>query len=373
MRTTQPFAAARIALALASTIGLAACGDLVGVDSHDPTNLTWSVTTETSTGTIRGVMLEWEPPRAQDAWSYAVYGRPSSVGEWYLVGITTSTTFHDAGAPQRQYYVAARDRDDYEFGRSRAVTIESLAGLAAPAELTGTSLDGAVQLGWADNARLTGGSAFRQYRVFSTFLTAGGACDAGRWVVEGSTVSNTFLVAGLTNGVSRCFAVTAMSVSGVESAMSRPWTDTPRHDARHVVVDAFGTRPATSAFIFHDAATNRFGTVVDGSRADADFRVEKTSEGAFVIRAMRDAVRMAAVGTAPVPDLTSVDLAPTTGYTSSELAVQPGHAYVLRIMRADGERYAAVRIAYVAADHIVLDWAYQTAAGNPELVRGTAP
>ena len=362
------------AYAFAALVLLAGCGDLLnGVDSHDPSNLTWSITTETSTGTIRGVLLEWDPPRARDAWSYAVYGRPSSAGEWYLVGITTSTTFHDAGAPQRQYYVAARDDDDYEFGRSRTITIEAPVNLVAPHALTGVSLDGAIQLGWADNARLAGGSEFRHYRVFSTVSTASGGCDPGRWVVEGATLSNAFLVGGLTNGVTRCFAVTAMGASGIESAMSSAWIDTPRPDARHVVVDAFGARPATSGFVFHDAAANRFGAVVDGARPDADFRVEQRADGAFVIRAMRDAVRMAAFGTAPVADLTSIDLAPTTGYTASELVAQPGHAYVFRIARADGDRYAAIRIAYVAAAHVVLDWAYQPAAGNPELVTGALP
>lgn len=374
MRAAPVSRAIRPFRAIAAIALLAGCGDLLnGVDSHDPTNLTWSITTETSTGALRGVLLEWEPPRARDAWSYAVYGRPSSYGEWYLVGITTSTTFHDAGAPQQQYYVAARDADDYEFGRSRTITIEAPVTLVAPTDLSGVSLDGAVQLGWADNARIAGGSQFRHYRVFSTVVTAGGACDAGRWIVEGATVSNTFLVAGLTNGVSRCFAVTAMSASGIESAMSRPWTDTPRPDARHVVLDAFGTRPASSGFIFHDAAAGRYGVVVDGARPDADFRVEQGADGSFAIRAMRDAVRMAAFGSAPVPDLTSVDVAPATGYDASVLTVLPGHAYVLRIRRADGDRFAAVRIAYVAAGHVVIDWAYQPAVGNPELVRAPRP
>ncbi|MBA3890697.1 MAG: hypothetical protein H0X64_09205 [Gemmatimonadaceae bacterium] len=366
--------AIRSTSALVALLLLAGCGDLLnGVDSRDPTNLSYSITTETSTGTLRGVMLTWEAPRARDAWSYSVYGRPSTVGEWYLVGITTSTTFHDAGAPQRQYYVAARDADDSEFGRTRTITIEAPVSLAAPDALTGISLNRAVQLGWADNARISGGSAFRHYRVFSTAVTPSGGCDLGRWEVEGATGSNTFLVSGISNGVSRCFAVTAMSMSGVESAMSRAWIDTPRYDARHVVIDAFALRPASSGFIFHEAGANRFGAVVDGSRSDADFRVEQAQDGSFVIRAMRDAVRLAAFGSAPVPDLTSIDVAPATGYGASDLTVQPGHAYVFRIVRADGVRYGAVRIAYVAAGHVVLDWAYQSAAGNPELVVGFMP
>lgn len=373
MRVSPLSRAFRALPGIAAVALVTGCVDPTGVDSTDPSNLTWSITTETSTGALRGVLLEWDAPRARDAWSYAVYGRASSYGEWYLVGITTSTTFHDAGAPQRQYYVAARDRDDYEFGRSRTITIEAPVTLAAPRDLSGVSLDGAVQLGWSDNARLAGGAEFRQYRIFSTVATAGGSCDAGRWVVEGATVSNTFLVGGLTNGVSRCFAVTAMGASGIEGAMSIAWVDTPRPDARHAVIDAFGARPATSGFLFHDVAGGRYGAVIDGARADADFRVEQAADGSFLIRAMRDAVKLAAYGTAPVPDLTSVDLAPVAGYDASVLPVLPGHAYVFRIRRADGDRYAAVRIAYVSAAHVVIDWAYQPAAGNPELVRTPVP
>lgn len=347
---------------------LSGCGDLFnGVDSRDPTNLTYSVTTETSGGTLRGIMLTWEPPRARDAWSYAVYGRTSSYGEWYLIGVTTSTTFHDAGAPQRQYYVAARDQDDYEFGRTRTITVEFAAALAAPDGVTGVSLNQAVQLAWLDNARQAGGSNFRHYRVFSAARTAAGGCDLGRWEVEGATASEGFLAAGLPNGVSRCFAVTAVNREGMESAMSRVWVDTPRHDARHVALDAFEVRPASSGFMFHDVAAARFGVVVDGSRADADFRVERAADGTFRLRALRDAVRMMAFGTAPIADITMVDVAPATGYVLSEVAIQPGHAYVLRIARADGDRYGVVRIGYIMSEHAVFDWAYQPAPGNPEL------
>ena len=364
--------AVREAAVLLTLPFLAGCADLVGGnDSRDPTNLTWSVTTETTGGTIGGIMLRWDPPRARDAWSYAVFGRASTAGEWYLIGITTSTTFHDAGAPQRQYVVVARDEDDVEFGRTRTITIELAAALAAPEGLHGVSLNGAVQLAWLDNARQAGGSAFRQYRVFSTALTATGGCDPSRWVVEGATISASFHVTALANGVTRCFGVTAVNQDGIESAMSRTWVDTPRPDARNVALTPFQSASGTSGFLFHEPATATFGAVVDGARADLDFRVERAGDGTMRLQAIRDAVRIASVGTGPVADLTSVDVAPATGYTLTSVPAEPGHAFAFRITRADGVRYGALRIAYVTATHVVLDWAYQPALGNPELAAGT--
>lgn len=356
--------------ALTTLALLGGCQDfLSGTDSTDPTNLTYSFTSDAGSG-LAGVMLSWDAPRARETWSYAVYGRTGTAGEWYLVGVTTSTTFHDAGAPQRQYHVTARDEQEYEFGRSRTITIEYAAAPAAPSGLVGVSMNGAVHLSWIGPAGTASPSDVQQYRVFSTGYSAAAGCDVARWTLVGATTAPAFLVAGLTNGVSQCYAVSAVSRSGMESPMTRAWTDTPRHDARHVVVDAFEVQPASSGFIFHDVLRAQFGAVVDGSRADVDFRVERGTDGRFFLRAMRDAVRIAPYGTGPVADLTSVDVAPASGYTASAVVAEPGRVFVFRIERSDGIRFGAVRIAYTMSGAVVLDWAYQSAAGNPELGRG---
>ena len=362
MRAFRALAAASLLLTLAACDGL-----LTGIDSSDPTDLSYSITGGESPGSPYGVLLTWEPPRAREAWTYAVYGRTSTYGEWYLVGVTTSPTFHDAGPQQRQYHVAARDEDDYEFGRSRTVTIEVATALAMPEGLTSASLDGAVQLGWSDNAQQAAPSRFSHYRVYMAAVTATGGCGVTGWQLAGTTASPVFLVSGLANGVTRCFAVSAVSREGVESSFSRSRSDTPRYDARHVRIDAFDARPATSGFQFHDPAAARFGVVVEGTSSQADFRVERAADGSFRLHATRDAVRMAVFGATPVADLSAVDVAPASGYTLGEVSVQPGMAYVFRIARSDGVRYGVVRIAYVTADYVVCDWAYQPAADNPEL------
>ena len=47
----------------------------------------------------------------------------------------------------------------------------------------------------------------------------------------------------------------------------------------------------------------------------------------------------------------------------------PGYAYVFETSLADGLHYGAVRVTHVSADYVILDWAWQSDPGNPELRR----
>lgn len=73
-----------------------------------------------------------------------------------------------------------------------------------------------AQLRWSANAATWGGSSFAHYRVYSTrYDIARGRCLRDGWVLEGTTISEQFLVAGLTAGAVRCFAVSAVNRGGV--------------------------------------------------------------------------------------------------------------------------------------------------------------
>src|SRR5204863_7307627 len=74
--------------------------------------------------------------------------------------------------------------------------------------------------------------------------------------LEGTTVSNEFLATLLANGVPRCFGVSAISVEGYESLWSPLRHDTPRPDARNVLVSAFEVTPLQSGFRFWNDANN---------------------------------------------------------------------------------------------------------------------
>ena len=78
---------------------------------------------------------------------------------------------------------------------------------------------------------------------------------------------------------------------------------------------------------------------------------------------------MRAYQTGTVPDLSTIDRAPASGYSATPLQAMPGYGYVFQLQESDGTHYAAMRIQFVTADIIVFDWAYQNGVGNPELLR----
>ena len=81
-----------------------------------------------------GVLLTWDIPQSGRANSFNVYGRESTGGGWQLRATTTSPTFHDAGIPERQYYVATRDANGNEIANSNTVTVDLQDRLSQDAE-----------------------------------------------------------------------------------------------------------------------------------------------------------------------------------------------------------------------------------------------
>src|SRR5262249_47450897 len=146
--------------------------------------------------------------------SFNVYARESTGNQWQLRATTTSPTFHDAGIPEAAYYVATRDANGNEIANSNIVTIDLQARLPAPQGLGSISLNGAVQLFWSPNAVTT---SFDHYLVYSSTYDGTRAVCNNDWVLEGSTVSDGFLVGNLTNGVSQCYVVSAVTTDGHES------------------------------------------------------------------------------------------------------------------------------------------------------------
>jgi hypothetical protein len=247
-----------------------------------------------------------------------------------------------------------------------------------PTGLTTVSLDGAVALTWPDNAFQADPSLFKTYAIYTTGYDLDlDRCDQS-WRLEGTTVAPEFVVGALTNGVPRCFYVSAVSVDDVESDASPLRNDTPRPDARNVVVFARQEQDAGAGFRFwQDANGNgtaqdaELGLVTAGSSAAADFTVERDGvTGALFLTPQRAGVTVALYGAVPVDDLTSIDIAPEAGYDPAGLEAVPGWGYVFRI--DDGGpffTYGPVRVTHVGTNLLILDWAYQTDPGNPELVR----
>lgn len=359
-------------LAMLLLVGLAAC-EIDGTQPRDPTeptNLSFQLMPSGDPNVPLGILLSWDPPSNNQAAAFDIYGRSNSTG-WIRRATTTSTTFHDVGIPQREYYVVALDDQSQEMGRTDAILVDLAVRLPAPLGLTSTTLDGAIHLRWNDNAVTSTVARFDHYRVYSTEYSAAKSVCEANWYFEGSTVSDAFLVGNLANGASRCFAVSAISNDGHESTWSNARLDTPRSDAMSALVYVAETKADSASFVFNDETPKILGVVSAGTRADADFTLSRHTDGTVWMTPSRVGSAMRAYQSTAVPDLSAVDRAPLSGYSATALELTPGLAYVFQLQESDGTHYSVMRVQFVTRDFIVFDWAYQNGVGNPELRRGT--
>jgi hypothetical protein len=362
----------RLSIFLALALAGCAVADATNpVDPTAPTNLTYELTPSGDPNAPLGVLLTWSAPTNGAAMSFNVFGRSNGQG-WILRATTTSPSFHDVGAPQSQYYVAALNEQGQEMGQSNTITIDLSNRLPAPLNLTSISLNGAIQLSWSDNAVQAGPSTFDHYRIYSASYDATRSSCVEPWYFEGTTVSDAFLVGNLTNGVTQCYAVSAISHDGHESTWSNARTDTPRLDARSVLVYAAESRADSAIFVFNDELANKFGIVAATTRLDADFVVNRQADGTTWITPARTGSLVRAYSGTSINDLSSIDRAPVSGFQSTAVQAQPGFGYVFRLDEANGTHFAALRVQFVTKDFIVFDWSYQTGVGNPELSAGRA-
>jgi len=248
-----------------------------------------------------------------------------------------------------------------------------------PATLSSASLDGAIALTWSDNAYLSDPSNFQNYRVYSTTydIDATPPTCGNAFRLEGTTVAPEFVVGALANGVPRCYAVSAVSVDGFESDRSPLRGDTPRPDARNVAVFARQTQTAGSGFRFWDDLNSdgqvqggELGLVRDGTSANIDFAVDRDGTGDLFFTPVGGATGVEYYDdTVPVEDLTSIDFAPDQTYRTTPIRAVPGFGYVFEMIANDGiPRYGAIRVTHVGQTFLILDWAFQTDPGNPELL-----
>lgn len=341
-----------------------------------PQNVRYSVTSGGPASGPVATLLEWDPDNNPSLAAYNIYSRPTTNGSWNLRGTTTSFSFHDTGVPDLQYYVSAVDVDGFESDGSNIVTVDERLTLPQPSDLTTTSLDGAIALTWPDNAFESDPQGFSTYRIYSTTYDLDADRCGSTWSLEGTTIAPEFVVGVLPNGVPRCFGVSAVSIEGFESLWSPVRDDTPRPDARNVVLYARQADPALSGFRFWkdlnvdgQVQPNELGLVGPAAAADADFSVERDANGALFITPVRVGANVLGVG--PVSDLTSISIAPVGGYSHVPIEVLPGLGYVFE-MSGDGGgflRYGALRASHVGRDFMIVDWSYQTDPGNPQLLR----
>jgi hypothetical protein len=328
------------------------------------------------------MILSWDPVQDPALSMYRVYSRAQDGASYDLRGETTSPSFHDAGMPDLDYYVTSVGNGG-ESGPSEVVRVDERLRLQAPAWLSSNTLNGAILLYWSDNPFESTPSGFKQYRVYSASWTLDNPRVCGNtWSLEGTTISPEFLVAALSNGVGRCYVVSAESIEGWESLWSDWKADTPRPDARNVLIYPFQADPDHSGFRFFQdlngdgkASAQELGIVAAGDSPIVDFWLDRDVNGDLWITPARAGVSLALYGNAPVEDLTSIVVAPTTGYATSAIQAVPGWGYVFKMPGGDGfARFGALRVTHASNQYLIFDWSYQTDPGNPELqIHGGLP
>jgi len=345
-----------------------------------PENLAYQLDPSGDPNRPAGILLVWDDVSSSDLASYRVYSRGSTSGSFSLRGETSSNTFHDNGIPYLQYDVTAVDKNGGESDASNLITVDERLQLARPESLFSVSLNGAVELDWTDNAFLTADPGrFKWYRVYSMpYDLDAGVCitQPDSISLEGTTVAPEFVAGALRNGVPRCYGVSAISEEGYESMWSPLREDTPRPDARNVLVYAFESQPAQSGFRFwNDANGNgrgdpgELGLVEAGGRPDIDFWIHlQASDSTLWIVPEFSGDSVLLYSTSPVADLTSIDYAPETGYSRNMFQAAAGYGYVFQRLENGQYHYVGLRVTHVGRQYVIFDFSVQTDPGNPELV-----
>ena len=347
-----------------------------GTGPSTPANLTYQLEPSGDPNRPLGILLIWDDVTDANLANYRIYSRASTSGSFDLRGETTSNTFHDNGVPRLQYMVTAVDASGVESGSSNVITVDERLQLAAPAWLNSISLNGAIHLEWDDTSYLAAPTRFKWYRIYRTDYNLDTGLCGTSWLLEGTTVAPEFLASALSNGVPRCFGVSAVSREGYESLWSPLRQDTPRPDARNTLVFAYDANQSQSGFRFWQdvnsdgvAQASELGLVQNGNLTSIDFWVyrDPTDSTLWLVPEF-SGTQIRLYSNSPVADLTSIDFAPASGYSRSMIQAVPGYAYVFQIVEGSTLRYGALRVTHVGRNYLIFDWSFQTDVGNPELV-----
>jgi len=361
---------------LAVTVLVVACGDDGGPGNIlAPTGLYYVLDASGVPAAPAGLLLQWDPVNDPDLTVYRVYSRAAASDQYDLRGETTSTSFHDTGIPDLDYAVAAVNTHGDESALTE-IEVDERLRLQAPDNLVTTSLNGAIYLYWTDNPFTSEPDGFQQYRVYSATYSLDTQLCGNQWALEGTTVAPEFVAGALENGASRCFGVSAESIEGWESMWSPVVWDTPRPDARNVILYADAADPTQAGFRFFldgngdgVASPLELGLVSSSSSSAIDFYLHRDASQTLYFMPKRTGTTMVLYDNQPVDDLTAIDVAPLSGFSTTGIEVVPGYGYVFEMDGGDGlARYGAVRPTHVGQNFILFDWSYQTDPGNPQLL-----
>lgn len=363
--------------ALALVVATAACetgNDVIFVDG-DPPAAPRSVDAYYFD---RAVFVTWELAPSWDGESFRIYSKRAGDPEFFLIADVTNCSGGFCSYTDRNvraditydYFVSAVDQDSGAETDTEVVSVFVPRPVPppTPGQMDVVALDGATYLRWDEASRAVDDFSF--YRVY----LVGDGTD----FLLGETDSEGFLDERAENGFSYTYFVTAVDELGHEGEGSGVATGTPRPDFHNEWVWDYFDRPALSGFRFREDES--VDPVVDGDAGSRHFRLETDAGGWWLVPGPGTEIHPSGFETTtlrcgPGADATctSLDVAPTGGYTTDDVGLFPQTSYALRVVGDDGAvRYGVIRVELLGFDQngdgiMIFDWAYQLQAGNPNL------
>jgi hypothetical protein len=364
------------AIAVAIGLGTAACEDddffVDGRAPAPPRNLQVQYFN-------RAVELTWELAPNWDGETFRVYSKRVSDLDYFLIAEVTSCAggfceYRDVNVlagESYDYIVSAVDPSSGLESDSEPVTI-AIPFADAPDVPVGArviALDEAAYLTWDSNARSAADFLF--YRVYFDDPQDG-------LFLLGETDSEGFVDLLVQNGQTATYRVSSVDDAGNESDMSASASGVPRPDYHGELIYAFEDRPTESGFRFQEF--DDIDPLVDGQDGQRHFRLEVDGTGWWLvpgpgteIHAQGFVTTALKCGLGADADCVSLDFAPSTGYTTGDVAVYDQTSYPMRVTGDDGRvHYGVIRPVLLGTDQngealMIFDWAYQLQAGNVSL------
>jgi hypothetical protein len=228
---------------------------------------------------------------------------------------------------------------------------------APPQGLHSVTGDHEVFLSWLPNTEHN----IAGYNVYVGDCAGGQACPYDPIGSTSGVKSTSFVVQGIANGVTKYYAVSAVTFDGVESELSLDVIfDTPRPEGTGLVLTSYQSDSVHAGYDFSDYAvrsyTSLFTDIFYGSSGGQSLMIAP-----FADTEIQDA--------GYASSLDAVDFAPPGGWSpTGTVELITGHCYVVWTGAGTlDDHFAKFRVTSLTSTRVVLDWAYQIDPGNGEL------
>ncbi|HEU4557840.1 MAG TPA: hypothetical protein VFS20_08315 [Longimicrobium sp.] len=329
------------------------------------------------------VDVTWFPPVQWDQEPFRVYGRRAGNSNFSLLATVTSCTvdgcvYRDANVSAGntyEYYVATVNEDTNEEAPTDyrdAVTVPAASTPAAPLADSAVALDNAAYIHWRDGGN---GQNLWKYIVYLTRID-----NQASFYQMGETDSPGFVDLRAENGHTYTYRIAAVDTLERVSALSPEIRVVPRPDFAGELVYTFQTNAAQSGFRFQ--SDDQGNPIVAGTATSAQWRLERDAGGWKIVPLNGTSVveysgRTTALACGPGADAgcRAATRAPTAGYTTAPVPINPEFSYIFRVTGSDGQpHYGVIRASILGSngsggDLMIFDWAYQTLANDIRLNR----